>query len=69
MSTVIDWSKCGRTKPKRNVCEVTYREHGRVIADFHLEHLDEVYERLKKQRDYWKRTGNDFPFDIDSDID
>lgn len=60
MSQIIDWSRYGRVKRIVPEFEISYRDLGHVIicdASFPMDRLDEVIEKLRAQRDYWKAEG------------
>ena len=60
MSQVIDWSRYGRSKRIVPEVEISYRDLSHVIicdASFPMDRLDEVIEKLRAQRDYWKAEG------------
>jgi hypothetical protein len=60
MTTAIDWSKYGRgKKPEQPNAEITfYNKHGeiRIRADFPVQGLEEVVERIRRQLDYWRHS-------------
>lgn len=61
MSDVIDWSQYGRPKKRElQEIEIAYREEGgRIVctASFPIDRLDELFDRLKAQRDFWAKSG------------
>jgi hypothetical protein len=63
LSNVIDWSKYGRVPAReQQEIQISYREEaGRIVcmASFPIDRLHEVFDRLKAQRDFWRRASLD----------